>query len=100
MTEVVGQQVGSCVGLDFQSGVPSSVCATRSSCCDATRLWKVRFTLCAYRLPIFDARAQLVDTTLQLLGDEKLQMSLAKNIKEMAIENAAERIVDELLALK
>jgi hypothetical protein len=34
------------------------------------------------------------------LGNEKLQMSLAKNIKEMAIENAAERIVDELLALK
>ena len=47
-----------------------------------------------------DARAQLVDTTLQLLRDEKLQMRLAKNIKEMAIENAAERIVDELLALK
>jgi hypothetical protein len=42
----------------------------------------------------------LVDTTLRLLADDTLQASLSKNIHEMAIVNAAERIVDELLALK
>jgi UDP-N-acetylglucosamine--N-acetylmuramyl-(pentapeptide) pyrophosphoryl-undecaprenol N-acetylglucosamine transferase len=48
----------------------------------------------------FESREQLVDTTLRLLADDTLQASLSKNIHEMAIVNAAERIVDELLALK
>jgi UDP-N-acetylglucosamine--N-acetylmuramyl-(pentapeptide) pyrophosphoryl-undecaprenol N-acetylglucosamine transferase len=47
-----------------------------------------------------DAREELVPTLLSLLLDGEKQKQLSNNIKAMAITDAAERIVDELLALK
>ncbi len=47
-----------------------------------------------------DAKAELVPATLNLLNDGKLQKDLSVNILGLAIVNAAEKIVDELLALR
>ncbi|OYU95392.1 MAG: undecaprenyldiphospho-muramoylpentapeptide beta-N-acetylglucosaminyltransferase [Bacteroidetes bacterium B1(2017)] len=47
-----------------------------------------------------NAKEELVPATLQLLLDSVQQKQLSTNIHAMAIENAAERIVDELLALR
>lgn len=41
-----------------------------------------------------DSREQLIPTLLGLMDDEKKQNTLSKNIKENAIDNAAERIVN------
>ncbi|MDZ4667400.1 MAG: undecaprenyldiphospho-muramoylpentapeptide beta-N-acetylglucosaminyltransferase [bacterium] len=47
-----------------------------------------------------DAKMQLVQTAISILSDEKRQQKLGKNIHAMAITHAADRIVDELLALR
>jgi UDP-N-acetylglucosamine--N-acetylmuramyl-(pentapeptide) pyrophosphoryl-undecaprenol N-acetylglucosamine transferase len=47
-----------------------------------------------------ESKSQLVQTAINLLSDEKRQEKLGKNIQAMAITNAADRIVDELLALQ
>lgn len=46
-----------------------------------------------------DAKLQLVHTVLELLDNEQKQIELGKNISEMAIPDAAERIADEVLKL-
>lgn len=46
-----------------------------------------------------EAKDKLVDTLLALLKDETLQKQLAKNIKQLAITNADERIANEILKL-
>jgi UDP-N-acetylglucosamine--N-acetylmuramyl-(pentapeptide) pyrophosphoryl-undecaprenol N-acetylglucosamine transferase len=47
-----------------------------------------------------DAKEELVPAVLGLLVDTVKQKQLSANIKALAITDAAERIVDELLALK
>jgi len=47
-----------------------------------------------------DAKEELVPATLNLINDAKLQRDLSANILGLAIVNAAEKIVDELLALR
>jgi UDP-N-acetylglucosamine--N-acetylmuramyl-(pentapeptide) pyrophosphoryl-undecaprenol N-acetylglucosamine transferase len=44
-----------------------------------------------------DADEKLMTTALDLLCNESLQLQLRQNISGMAISNAAERIVDEIL---
>jgi UDP-N-acetylglucosamine:LPS N-acetylglucosamine transferase len=41
-----------------------------------------------------------VKAVLDLIDNEDMQLTLSKNIAKMAIPNAAELIVDELLKLK
>ena len=45
------------------------------------------------------AQEQLIPTALQLLNDENKRTTLSNNIKAFAIEDAAERIVDEVFKL-
>lgn len=47
-----------------------------------------------------EAKETLVPTVLNLLGNESLQHTLSENIAKMAMPNAAELIVDELLFVK
>ena len=47
-----------------------------------------------------DAKEELVPATLNLINDAKLQRDLSANILGLSIVNAAEKIVDELLALR
>ncbi|MBS1613247.1 MAG: undecaprenyldiphospho-muramoylpentapeptide beta-N-acetylglucosaminyltransferase [Bacteroidetes bacterium] len=44
-----------------------------------------------------EAKVNLVPIAIDLLNDEKLRKELSENIKQMAITDAAERIVDEIL---
>ena len=47
-----------------------------------------------------DAKEELVPAVLSLILDTVTQKKLSSNIQQMAITDAAERIVDELLALR
>jgi UDP-N-acetylglucosamine--N-acetylmuramyl-(pentapeptide) pyrophosphoryl-undecaprenol N-acetylglucosamine transferase len=44
-----------------------------------------------------EAKLNLIGAAFDLLNDKTLSEKLSKNIKAMAITNAAERIVDEIL---
>lgn len=46
-----------------------------------------------------EAKDKLMQTAIQLLGDEGKQSELSNNIKKMAITDAAERIVREILSV-
>lgn len=46
------------------------------------------------------AKDELIDACLALIADESKMNELAENIKPLGISNSAERIVDELFALK
>jgi UDP-N-acetylglucosamine--N-acetylmuramyl-(pentapeptide) pyrophosphoryl-undecaprenol N-acetylglucosamine transferase len=46
-----------------------------------------------------DARTKLVDQAIELLHDEGRMKSLSSNIRELALPNATEDIVQEILAL-
>ena len=46
-----------------------------------------------------EVEGKIADSILSLLNDEKRQLELAKNIKELAITNSSELIADEILKL-
>jgi UDP-N-acetylglucosamine--N-acetylmuramyl-(pentapeptide) pyrophosphoryl-undecaprenol N-acetylglucosamine transferase len=53
----------------------------------------------AIMIPDREAIEKLVDTMLDLLGDENRQQQLSNNIKQLGITDAAERIAAEVIKL-